>query len=599
MLLTALALLPAAKAEAMVEISEILYDAEGEDGGQEWIEIYNGGAEAADISGWKLEKAGAAFESVLVLPAGAAIGAGAYFVIAESGAADIIEPLAFQNGGAETDGVRLLDGAGNIIDAVLYDEPNANSLPDATGNVGTAFAPDAEAGSSLARLSGRWVACFTPSRGAPNACAAPTPIATATPTATPTPTPAVSPEAVTAEPTHEPEEEKDEEETRDFSCAQHLKISEILPNPAGSDTDTEFIELYNSGGNECGVSGLKLDDAEGGSGAYAIPDGTIIAAGGRKTFYRKDTKIALNNADDRARLLYPDGAVVFELIYGKVPEGMALALDDAGKAKWTRTPTPGEGNIFSDITAEVSAASAETARPASVSITAEAAGNVKAARTARPKVPAQSAAGTAAEEDADSKAETDGQKIAGVVFCPPGYFGSDFIAVASDGGGRGVIYTGTEKLNLKAGDEVEVTGAEKDLRGENYFIVETVADIAVLAGGRSVSFAETEGKAEYFKPVSVKADYDAETGMLSFGDFRGAVVFRGSMRAESGRYALQGFFDPGDGAARFMAIGWEPESVKKKNPRVDPFGIQWVFFGSALILSVYADRRARKINGAK
>jgi hypothetical protein len=42
---------------AQVIISEIMYDAEGPDDGREWVEIYNGGSENIDLSGWSFYEA--------------------------------------------------------------------------------------------------------------------------------------------------------------------------------------------------------------------------------------------------------------------------------------------------------------------------------------------------------------------------------------------------------------------------------------------------------------------------------------------------------------------------------------------------------------
>ncbi len=47
----------ATRAFASVKINEIMYDVEGSDSGREWIEIYNDGGEAVDLSKWKLFEA--------------------------------------------------------------------------------------------------------------------------------------------------------------------------------------------------------------------------------------------------------------------------------------------------------------------------------------------------------------------------------------------------------------------------------------------------------------------------------------------------------------------------------------------------------------
>jgi PKD repeat protein len=43
---------------ASVEITEIMYDLEGADSGREWVEVYNSGAEAVNMTGWRFYEAG-------------------------------------------------------------------------------------------------------------------------------------------------------------------------------------------------------------------------------------------------------------------------------------------------------------------------------------------------------------------------------------------------------------------------------------------------------------------------------------------------------------------------------------------------------------
>ena len=56
----------------------------------------------------------------------------------------------FQNGGSATDGVRLLDIDGTVIDTVLYDSPNTNGLLDDLRSTAGPFAPDPSEGNTLA-----------------------------------------------------------------------------------------------------------------------------------------------------------------------------------------------------------------------------------------------------------------------------------------------------------------------------------------------------------------------------------------------------------------------------------------------------------------
>ncbi|MBN1326432.1 MAG: lamin tail domain-containing protein [Candidatus Cloacimonetes bacterium] len=136
-----------------IVINELLYDPDGSDSGNEWIELYNQDTISVNLEGWKLEKAGTSFVPVYTFPF-LNLEPDGYLLIAEENVpeADLYCSLAFQNGGSATDGVRIVSPDGLYSDTVLYDEPNTNSLPDDSGNIGSSFAPDASSGNTLARV---------------------------------------------------------------------------------------------------------------------------------------------------------------------------------------------------------------------------------------------------------------------------------------------------------------------------------------------------------------------------------------------------------------------------------------------------------------
>ena len=138
-----------------VVINEVLYDPEGADTGYEWIELYNNSDQVVYLQSWKIEKAGSEFETVFIFDPFSFnyISPHSYFLIGEEFVpnCDLIEDLAFQNGGSATDGIRLVSPDTLYTDTVLYDSPNTNNLPDDTGSPGIYFAPDVSDGNSLAR----------------------------------------------------------------------------------------------------------------------------------------------------------------------------------------------------------------------------------------------------------------------------------------------------------------------------------------------------------------------------------------------------------------------------------------------------------------
>jgi len=135
-----------------VVINEVLYDPIGSDSGYEWIELYNNSEDPVNLQNWIIEKAGTSFSLVFVFPS-IYIQPHSFLLIGEENVpdTDLTTTLTFQNGGSETDGIRLVSYDGNYSDTVLYDSPNTNNLPDDIADPGEFFAPDVAAGNTLAR----------------------------------------------------------------------------------------------------------------------------------------------------------------------------------------------------------------------------------------------------------------------------------------------------------------------------------------------------------------------------------------------------------------------------------------------------------------
>lgn len=123
-------------------------------------------------------------------------------------------------------------------------------------------------------------------------------------------------------------------------------LSEFLPNPKGADEEGEFIEIYNEENKPVNISGFQLDDAEGGSKPYTIPENTIIKPGQYLAFFRPQTKIALNNSDESVRLIAPNGTIADLAYYEESKEGQSYVLDEQFNWQKSQTPTPNEINVL-------------------------------------------------------------------------------------------------------------------------------------------------------------------------------------------------------------------------------------------------------------
>ncbi|HOV16422.1 MAG TPA: lamin tail domain-containing protein [Candidatus Cloacimonadota bacterium] len=139
---------------ANVVINEIMYDPAGNDTGNEWLELYNNGQQDEDLEGAHLQVAGQSFINIYTFPH-FILRAGRFLLIGEQ---NIIQAQLFANlnmtdGDNATAGVRYVSPNGIYTDTVLYGNPNTYSLIDDQHNTAAFFAPDAEAGCSLARIA--------------------------------------------------------------------------------------------------------------------------------------------------------------------------------------------------------------------------------------------------------------------------------------------------------------------------------------------------------------------------------------------------------------------------------------------------------------
>lgn len=126
-------LLPAYSGEPQLMLSEILYDDTLTTTG-EFVEIYNPGSQTVDLEGYVLANA-----IDFVFPAGAAIAAGEYIVVAKTAASFNGAPyqvFEWTDGKLANEGeaILLYDGTGLLVEAVRYD--NHAPWPEADGLLG-------------------------------------------------------------------------------------------------------------------------------------------------------------------------------------------------------------------------------------------------------------------------------------------------------------------------------------------------------------------------------------------------------------------------------------------------------------------------------
>jgi len=194
-----------------------------------------------------------------------------------------------------------------------------------------------------------------------------------------------------------------------------LRINEIFPDPSGSDLDGEFIELWNSGGVRMNAINWILRDASA-SGKYRIKDDLWLEPDALFMVKREISGLTLNNDTDKVRLFNSLDELSEEVEYSGAMEGASYAKGENGKWFWTTKVTPGEKNIIAAAEIALKNGSAKS-------------GTVKGVKNA-----------TAADDSEFQALELDkvyeiekGEKIStrGIVAVLPGVFGSQYFYIIS------------------------------------------------------------------------------------------------------------------------------------------------------------------------
>lgn len=260
--------------------------------GDEFIEVFNSGDAAVDLGGWKLDDVSGGGSSPYAIPAGASLGPHGLLVLFHSET-----KISLNDTG---DDVQLLQPDGTAADVISYSSSRVDHSFSRFPDGAAYFADDCP-----------------PTPGASN-CSVP---ATATPIPTPFP--------------------------------GGILVNEFMPQPnkdwnhdGENDSLDEWVELANLSGDSVDLGGWKLDDGEGGSFPFSIPEGTKLDSHAFLLFYADETRIGLNNGGDTVRLLFPDGAVADEKKYASSAPDRAYGRQPDGGARWQTGcyPTPGKAN---------------------------------------------------------------------------------------------------------------------------------------------------------------------------------------------------------------------------------------------------------------
>lgn len=132
-----------AGARGQVVINEIAYDDAGTDD-REFVELYNTGASAVDISGWTLIGRDATTTNAsIVVPAATSLAPGAYYVFGSAGVTNVNQSVFVPENGP-SDSIEIRDSGGALIDALIYESNggltgNLTTTPGLPGETGPGY----------------------------------------------------------------------------------------------------------------------------------------------------------------------------------------------------------------------------------------------------------------------------------------------------------------------------------------------------------------------------------------------------------------------------------------------------------------------------
>jgi hypothetical protein len=339
--------------------------------GDEFVELYNPGSTAVDLSGWKLQYHSAAnqdcsdktWDNKVTVGSGS-IPAHGFFLLSSSGYLTSADAT-FSPGLAYSGGAVRMAGTAGIEDSLAW----GNSV---CGNDDPAPAP--AGGSSLERRPGADIEnggnAYDTGHNAADfqVRTAPQPQSSASPAEVPVmayaPAPVAPSDGLSA-----------------------VELSELLPDPAAplTDANDEFIELYNPNATSVNIGGFVIKTGSSLATKHKLPDVTIGPAE-YVALKSADTKISLSNAGSSVALFDPQGHQVgVTITYGKAPTGDAWARTDSDSWAWTTTPTPGSANVLTAPDPSVLAAAASSSEAKAAKASRTTAGKSAKAKTTKAK----------------------------------------------------------------------------------------------------------------------------------------------------------------------------------------------------------------------
>lgn len=127
-----------------------------------------------------------------------------------------------------------------------------------------------------------------------------------------------------------------------------VDINELFIDPSSPQTDSndEFIELFNPNPVPADISGYRIEAGITTIYKHIFKEGTIMPPLGYLTIYSKDTTISMTNSGGRVSLYNLDNLELETVSYNESRQGESWSKNIAGVWEWSSTVTPDAMNII-------------------------------------------------------------------------------------------------------------------------------------------------------------------------------------------------------------------------------------------------------------
>jgi len=130
----------------------------------------------------------------------------------------------------------------------------------------------------------------------------------------------------------------------------NIIINEILPNPPGTDTGNEWVELKNQSSTSINLLNWRIENS---NGKYKFSEAQILEPGAFYVLDNFKSKLAFKNIDDVISLYNDLDELVNKVEYTDAIQGEAYARGANNKWFWTTALTLGQENIINLFDSEV------------------------------------------------------------------------------------------------------------------------------------------------------------------------------------------------------------------------------------------------------